>query len=239
MTTMGPFSWSQDRGDLNVSAVGLDTSDAGSGTTVTGHEIVDGNKTYSTTSVTGLPTGVTLPSSGWTETTWRGHGPGGGMYLLESVMFGLGSPGGGTNPKSILGLLRGRADGEEKLGHAVLDGVATSHFRSSIPFSSLGVPRASTALVERALGSKSLAVDYWTDSSDRLRLMRFSLKISHVPEAKTTQPNTLPPGLLLPMTEFVQLQVSDYGTPVTVTPPPPSEITSRSTCVASASGFSC
>jgi hypothetical protein len=186
VTTMGSFSWSQDQGELNVSEVG-------SGSTFTTQEIVDGNETYSTSSTTGLPAGDTLPG-GWTETTWRGHDAGGGLVLLQLAMFGFGfgTPGSVPNPKAILGLLGGKAIGEERLGNVMLDGVDTSHFRSSMPFSSLGFVGASTAEIERDLGSKSVTVDYWTDSSDRLRLMRFSLKISHIPERETAKTSSMP-----------------------------------------------
>jgi len=229
MTTMGPFSWSQDRGDFSVNVVG-------SGSTITTEEIVDGNETYSATSTTGLPAGDNS-SAGWTETTWRGHGAGGGLNFFD-LFFGY-VPGSGTNPKAILALLRGRATSEERMGRAVLNGVDTSRFRSSIPFSSLGVTGASTAQIERAVGSKALMVDYWTDSSDRLRLMRFSLKIAHPPKLKTTHPGSGLSAALVPITESVQLQLSDYGTYVNVTPPPPNEITSRTTCEVTTSGFSC
>jgi hypothetical protein len=233
VTTMGSFSWSQDQGELNVSEVG-------SGSTFTTQEIVDGNETYSTSSTTGLPAGDTLPG-GWTETTWRGHDAGGGLVLLQLAMFGFGfgTPGSVPNPKAILGLLGGKAIGEERLGNVMLDGVDTSHFRSSMPFSSLGFVGASTAEIERDLGSKSVTVDYWTDSSDRLRLMRFSLKISHIPERETTKTSSMPSIPPVPITASIQLQVSDYGTPVTVTPPPSNEITSRSTCEVSANSVSC
>jgi len=58
--------------------------------------------------------------------------------------------------------------------------------------------------------------------------------------AETTRPGRFVASLaLFPFTMEVQLQVSDYGTPVSVAPPPASAITSRNSCVASAHGFSC
>jgi len=230
-TSMGPFSWSQNRGELTASTVG-------SGFVFTTEVIIDGNRTYSTTSSADLPSNSS-ESSGWTETTWHGRGVRNTQSLLDMAFLGFFSPGLEPSPNTMLGVLRSKETSEDKLGTHVLNGVVTRHFRSFIPFASLGVP-ASAAEVERVLGTKYLEVNYWTDSSNRLRLMQFGLKIKRNPETTTTtRPLVSATAPHFPITEAFQLQVSDYGTPVVVTPPPASEITSTTTCEVSADGTSC
>ena len=239
VTTSGPFSWSQDEGELTVSTVASGGT-VGSGMVITTQEIIDGDHTYSATSTADAPPDLTS-SGGWTETTWRGQSAGNALELFDLGAFGLGAPGGMPSPKAILGLLQSKATSDKKLGAAVLEDVKTTRFRSLIPFSRLGVPGKAVAQLERVAGTRFLRVDYWTDSTDRLRLMQFGLTVRRPPPETTT---TTHPGLvasaeLFPLTVDVQLQVSDYGTPVDVAPPPASEITSRTTCVVSANGFSC
>lgn len=239
VTTMGPFSWSQDLGEFAVSDVVSGSAiKAEQGSTFTSEEIVDGNETYSTTSTTGLPANLVGPG-GWTETTWRGRSAGSAQGFLDFAFFGLGTPGGGMNPEAIVGLLRNKETSVEMVGHTVLAGVETSHFRSSIPFSRLGAVGPDATQLKRDLGTKFLRVDYWTDSSDRLRLLQFGLKVMHLPATATTTRPRVASGSLLPITASVQLELSDYGTTVSVAPPPASRITSRTTCEVTSSGFSC
>jgi hypothetical protein len=232
VTTSGPFSWSQDRGDLTVSMVG-------SGMVITTEEIIEGNHTYSATSTADAPPDVTS-SGGWTETTWRGRSAQ-TLGLFDLGIFGLGAPADMPSPKVILGLLRTKATSNKKLGTAVLEGVKTTRFRSLIPLSQLGVASQQTAQIERALGTKFLAFDYWTDSKHRLRLLQVRLTIRRLPATTTTRARSglVASAELFPLTVEMQLQVSDYGTQVDVAPPPASEITSRTSCVASANGVSC
>jgi len=238
ITTSGPFSWSQNRGELTVSTV-ASGSTAGSSMVMTTQEVIDGNRTYSSTSTADAPPDL-ASSGGWTETTWRGRMTGNALPLVDLGILGFGPPGGAPNPKAILGLLRSKAASDEKLGTAVLNGVETTRFRSHIPFSQLGVTGKDTAQIQRALGTRFLQIDYWTDSADRLRLMQLRMKVRRPPETTTTTgPGFVASASLFPVTVEIQLQLSDYGTPVSVTPPPASEITSRTSCVASANSFTC
>jgi hypothetical protein len=232
VTTSGPFSWSQDRGELTASTVG-------SGLDMTTQEIIDGNHTYSTTSMADAPSDLTNPG-GWTETTWHGRSAGNALELFDLGLFGLGAPRGEPSPTAILGLLRSKATSDQRLGTAGLHGVETTRFRSLIPFSQLGLPGKDTAQMERVVGTRFLQVDYWTDSADRLRFMQIRLTLRRPPETtKTTSQGLVAPAGIFPIRLEVQLQVSDYGTPVSVAPPPASEITSRTSCEVSANGFSC
>jgi hypothetical protein len=239
VTTSGPFSWSHDEGELTVSTVATGRT-VGTGMVITTQEIIDGNHTYSATSTADAPPDLTS-IGGWTETTWRGRSAGNALELLDLGIFGLGAPSAMPSPKTTLGLLRSKATSDKKLGTAVLEDVKTTRFRSLIPFSQLGVPGKDTAQIERVAGTRFLQVDYWTDSTDRLRLMQFGLTLRRPPSetTTTTRPGLVASATLFPLRVEVQLQVSDYGTSVSVAPPPASEITSRTSCVASANGFSC
>ena len=235
----GPVSWSADQADL-----------AGKTTTngrlvASSRQIIDGKKTYSKTSIKGLPASTLagFPNlAGWTETTWTGTSLQDGSSILASLFFGsLTNPAGMASPASMLGLLKAQASSVQNLGGEVLGGVNTTHYRALIPLSRLGaVTAADEAQAEQVLGSDSLGVDYWIDSAHLLRQLRLVITERQAPSDTPSSPGevTIPLGTY-PIAFSITFGLSHYGTPVHVVPPPAAQITNRVTCVVSADGFDC
>ena len=237
VTQSGPVSWSANQGEMVMNFTIL-------GNSMTVRQIIDGRKTYSKVLIKGLPAGALagLPGAGgWSEMTWTGTSSQGLSGILSLLLLGgLFNPAGVASPASLLELLRAQASSVQNLGGEALDGVNTTHYRALIPFSRLGGTAAEVQQAEQALGTSFIAVDYWIDSSDLLRQLRFAITAQREPSITTSTPGevTTPSGFY-PITFSVSLQLSHYGTPVHVVPPPSAQITSRGTCVASEDGFSC
>jgi hypothetical protein len=146
-----------------------------------------------------------------------------------------------ASPASMLGLLKAQASSVQNLGGEVLDGVNTTHYRALIPVSRLGASTVEEqAQAEQMLGSSSIGIDYWLDSSHLLRQLRLAITELREPSDTTSSPGevTIPLGTY-PITFSITFGLSHYGTPVHVVPPPAAQITNRVTCVVSQDGFSC
>jgi hypothetical protein len=161
---------------------------------------------------------------------------------LFTLLLGPVSPDGVPNPASLLALLRAPASSTENLGGALLNGISSTHYRAFIPLSALGpISPAALMQAEQALGSSVLSFDCWIDSAGLLRQLRLSITIN-----SPRQPDDTPsfPGVTMlpisyPITISTSFQLSDYGTPVHIVLPPPSQITSQVSCVVSPDGFNC
>lgn len=239
VTESGPVSWSADQGETAM------TMTLDGGQFMTGRQIFDGTKTYSKTKINGVPAAALsgLPgAAGWTETTWTGASSQATSGVLPSVLSGgLSYPAGTASPASMLELLRAQASSVQTIGGEVLDGINTTHYRALIPLSRLGDDTpADEVKLQQALGTSSIGVDYWIDSSNLLRQLRFAITELRAPSGTSSSPGevTVPLGTY-PITFSIGLQLPRYGTPVHVVPPPSAQITSRATCVVSADGFSC
>ena len=239
-TESGPVSWSADQGEL-----GMKVTLSGQ-QLMTARQIIDGSQTYSKLFVTGTPASAIagLPGlTGWSETTWTGVPSQEMSGILPSLLLwgGLFNPAGMVSPASLLGLLNAQASSVQNLGSDVVNGVGTTHYRALIPLSDLGAGTAEEqAQAQQILGTSSIGVDYWIDSSHLLRQLRLALTILQQPSDTTSSPGevTTPPGTF-PITMSVSLGLSHYGTPVHVVPPAPAQITSHVACVLSNNGFNC
>jgi len=237
-TESGPVSWATSQGELAM------TMAIGGQLSTTTRQVIDGTHTYTKLSIKGLPTSVQagLPGvTGWTETTWSGTSSADLSGILPALFFwGLFNPAGMTSPASLLGLLRAQASTVQDLGSEVLDGVNTTHYRALIPLSRLGAASAAELQqAEQALGTGSIGVDYWIDSSDLLRQLHIGITVPRQPDALPSSSGQVTLPLSYPIALSVSLRLSNYGTPVHVVPPPPAQITSRESCVVSKDGFNC
>jgi len=234
----GPVSWAADQADLTEK-----TTTSGR-LFATSRQIIDGRKTYSKTSIKGLPASTLtgFPNlAGWTETTWTGTASQDASAILPSLfLWGLSNPTGMASPAAMLGLLKAQASSVQNLGGETLDGVNTTHYRALIPLSRLGVTTEEEAQAEQMLGSNSIGIDYWIDSSHLLRQLRLVITERQAPSDTPSSPGevSIPLGTY-PITFSITFGLSHYGTPVHVVPPPAAQITNRVTCVVSQDGFSC
>jgi hypothetical protein len=240
-TESGPVSWSANQGELET------TMTMNGQEWMAARQIIDEKHIYTRVlNVAHLPASSAsgIPGlSGWEETTWSGASSGDqSQVLLTLLLVGPMSPEGLANPASLLALLRARASSIENLGGAVLNGISTTHYRAFIPLSHLGpISPAVLKRLEQVLGSSFMSFDYWIDPADLLRQLRLIITINR-PRQPTDTPSspgevTLP--ISYPITFSTSLQLSDYGTPVHIVLPPPSQITSQGSCVVSPDGFNC
>lgn len=239
-TESGPISWSAHQGEFVT-------------TTITdGHEslatrqIIDGNRTYARVfNIAHLPASVTsgIPGlSGWEETTWTGRASNSeASILLSFLLLGPTTAEGPLDPVSMLTVLRAQATSIDDLGRADLGGVGTIHYRALIPLSAL-FPISPTELEQaaQALGSSYLSFDYWIDSASLLRQISFSITLhGSQPDDTPSSPGEVTVPISYPVTLSTSVRLSNYGTPVHIVDPPPSQITTYGSCVISADGFNC
>jgi len=229
-TGSGVFSW-----DANLGEMTSRTSIAGSNIVST--EIIDGHDDYSKLSVGSTSLGGlgATDSNLWTKTSWSGNAS---SSLFGGLLFGTPGP---PSPGSLLQLLQSQASSISVLGTEPIDGVETTHYRAQLPLSSLNVGNVSpleTKQAEQILGMSALGIEFWVDSSQLLRRLTFSLTIHRIPSTPGTPATVVAPSEL-PVTMTETLDVSNYGVPVDVAPPPANEVTLGGTCQTDSNGFAC
>jgi hypothetical protein len=180
----GVFSWSADRGQVTLQA-----NNPGLWAATT-EEVIDGETTYTKLiSKSGQYASsfiVGYNGDGWTESTLTGN-LGGGLLSLFSDGF-LGADIGGVSvanepdtlsPSTLLSVLAKDTTSTTEVGTQSVNGIETTHYRVVVPLSNLGASPTDAALAKTVLGITGLPVDYWIDSSDRLRQFRMSVTIKH------------------------------------------------------------
>jgi hypothetical protein len=159
-----------------------------------------------------------------------------GTDLMESLLFGSPGP---PNPGSLLEFLQARASSIADLGPVRLGASETTHYLARLSLTEIAGTKVSSAelrQLRQALATTSLGVGFWVDSSQRLRRLTFALTIRRGPTTTGTDSIQL---FKLPLTVTDTLDVSDYGVPVAVSPPPAGDITARGTCQANPGGLAC
>lgn len=126
---------------------------------------------------------------------------------------------GSQNPSDMLRMLRDTTS-LTKVGTARIDGVETTHYHVTVDLQKLAAsdPQAASGLgrLESQTGQKKLPVDVWVDGSDHVRRLQLRLNM----------PSSQAGKLQLSLT----MNMSGFGSPVAVTPPPASktvDLTSR------------
>ncbi|MEU6173203.1 LppX_LprAFG lipoprotein [Streptantibioticus parmotrematis] len=109
--------------------------------------------------------------------------------------------------------------GATKVGTETIDGVPTTHYRLSLsPSQIVGATASKAQVVGR------IPVDVWIDTSHRVRQETVAMTVR--PAASASAP---PGGSTSGQNQEVQvamtMRLSDFGTPVHVTPPPQSQVT--------------
>jgi hypothetical protein len=228
-TGTGTFSWTSNLGELTYRASGAP------GPAIVTTEIIDGHEVYQRTLLPPADSGtVGSPADDrWSETTWSGSP---GTDLMETLVFGSPGP---PNPGSLLQFLKTRASSISDQGRVRLGASETTHYLARLPLTQIAGGKVSPtelAQARQALGTTSLGVDFWVDSSERLRRLTFALTVRHLPTTPGTDSIQL---FKLPLTVTDTLDVSDYGVPVAVSPPPAGDVTPGGTCQTNSGGFDC
>lgn len=153
---------------------------------------------------------------------------GGKPWIKVSIAQFGGSQSGATDPSQILSVLNARSSSVAKVGTEQIGGVDTTHYRAFVDLSK-AAPGASPAAqklltqLPALTGSSTLPLDVWIDGSGKPRQMRFSITLNKPPAGATPAASQ---GF--PETTTITLGVSDYGTPVHVTVPPPDQVSTQS-----------
>jgi hypothetical protein len=142
----------------------------------------------------------------------------------DTASLGFGSSGSGaSDPTSVLRLVSMVSNSVAKVGTASIRGTQTTHYRAIVDFGKAaakhGLPPAQIQTLEKALGTNTFPVDLWIDGQGVARRMQF-----HFPLAKAT--TTSAAGQSGQITETLDLY--DFGTPVSVQPPPASQVANLS-----------
>lgn len=125
----------------------------------------------------------------------------------------LGSLGGDQNPADSLAMLRGSSDKVEKVGSETIGGVATTHYHAAVDLEKAaaqkGVSSSSIRKLIKLIGSKTIPADVWVDGDGFVRRLRESYAVTS-PKGKVQTTLTM--------------DLSDYGTSVSVSPPPADQV---------------
>jgi len=202
----GAFDQAHKLGNLNFTIPNLP---GGSGS-LTFKELFDNNVIY-IGFPSGLPGGASLPGGKqWIKIDLQ--------KALASKGINLGQLSGlaGNDPSQYLSYLRSTGH-VKKIGTETVQGVSTTHYHAIINLQQVAkqVGRLSPAAkagfqsLLKQTGSQNLPVDVWIDSSNMVRQERISYGSS------TTS---------TPVNLTLTLDLSDFGTPVSVTPPPASQV---------------
>jgi hypothetical protein len=147
----------------------------------------------------------------------------------QGVDFAALMDSGNSDPTQMLTYLDATSDTVVNMGHAQLDGVATTHYHADIDLS-----KAMRVMVARApadqrkavrstyrnllqqTGTTSYPVDVWVGADGYVRQMHMSVPM---PVAQSSMDMTM--------------QLSHFGAPVHITPPPASQVTDLAALAAS------
>jgi len=228
VTGSGAFDLTTDAGRLSLSSPALSTA-LGQATSGSVTALSDGTDLFvqvpQLASLTGGKTWLELPIT----TAAAGSGTGGGAGALSGGALG--------DPSKILGLLAQYGGTVTTVGPATIGGTPTTEYRADISLSQVaaaapaGVRRPFTGTDRRGLqrlGITSVPVSVWIGSDGRLRQVQVTVDLTHATLPAlglgpgSTSSSTTPPARPV-VTETIGL--TDYGVPVSVTPPPASQVT--------------
>ncbi len=227
VTGSGAFDLTRDAGRLSISSPALSTA-LGQATAGSVTVLSDGTDLYlqapQLASLAGGKTWLKVPIA----PPAAGSGTGSGAGALSGGALG--------DPSKILGLLAQYGGKVTTVGPATVGGMPTTEYRADISLSQVAA-KAPAAVRHpfsgtdrqglQRLGITSIPVSVWIGSDGRLRQVQVTVDLTHasLPDlglgAGSAGSSTAPPALPV-VTETIGL--TDYGVPVTVTPPPASQV---------------
>jgi hypothetical protein len=146
-----------------------------------------------------------------------------GVDLKEAVGGSLSQLSGGSDPTSGLEMLAG-AKSVTTVGKETIRGTETTHYKAVVDINKAmaGKPEAVRAKLQgyqKALGAKftDLPVEVWIDKDNRPAKFSYTMDMPAT-EATGNQPFSM----------TMSIEMFDYGTPVTVTVPPASDVSIQS-----------
>lgn len=212
ITASGAFNYAADEGHLTMK---INLGSAGAAQTL--QEVLANGQAY-----------IQLPSS---EQSLLGGKP--------WIAVGIGTSGGavsGESPTSALSLLQASTSGVKKVGSATIDGLPTTEYRANVDPTKAAAKQSPQMrkVFQQALsqfaGLHSVPVQVWIDNQNRIRRIK---------EAVTLKPNTGSAAASAGQVKVATtVDLTNYGVPVSVTVPPPDQVSHQSLSQLGAGGSS-
>jgi hypothetical protein len=201
LTGSGAYDWGQRLGQLTLQApVG--------GQTATLTEILDGSSVY-----------IQLPPTAAAQA---------GKPWVRVDLSGLSQSGATSDPSQTLAVLEGSSDSVTDLGRQVIGGVQTTHYRAQVDpskaaASAPAAARQALSQLPTLTGGSTIPVDTWIDAQGLPRQISYTVTLRQPPAGS-------PPAAAqaFPETTAATMDLSDYGVPVSVAPPPPDQVATQS-----------
>lgn len=203
ITATGAFDYADNQGSLTMN-INL----GGSGSVESLREVLANGQAY-----------IELPAA---ERSALGAKP----WIAVPVGTSGSSGVGGESPTSALALLEANTSGLTKVGPATVDGVPTTEYRAKVNPAKAAAKAAPQVrkLLQQALsqfsGLKSLPLQVWIDQQNRIR--RVEENITLKPNVGSAAASTGPVHVV------TTVDLSNYGVPVSVTVPPPDQVSHES-----------
>lgn len=141
----------------------------------------------------------------------------------------------GAQAQQSLAMLQGMSTtGIHEVGHALVRGVATTEYKTTIDVAKLGQTALKSSVVEKELAAShvsTIPVTVWIDSHGRVRQMTWSAALA-LPASSGSQTTGTTPAQK--MTISTTLDLYKFNSPVTITAPPSSQTTNITATIASA-----
>jgi len=128
-----------------------------------------------------------------------------------------------NDPRAVINLLRGATGDTERVGAGPVRDTDTTHYRATVDLdeaasSSPAALRDDLAEVARQLGTSKLPVEAWLDAGGRIRRLRYTIDLADLADEAPAKGGGAG-------TVVATLELSDFGTEVSVSPPPPDQTT--------------
>jgi hypothetical protein len=136
----------------------------------------------------------------------------------SSLGFGSSNSSQASDPTSILRMVSTISNRVDNVGTNSIRGTQTTHYRATVNFAKAaaksGLSTAQITQLEKLLGTTTLPVDIWVDKQGVARRLQFHFPLPKLGSSTATQSGQ--------MTETLDLY--DFGIPVSVSPPPASQV---------------
>lgn len=202
ITATGAFDWEHNQGNLMLNI------DLGTGTPETLEEVLANGQVY-----------VELPAAERSAL--------GGKPWIEVPVGTSGSSGlSGENPASALALLQANTTGLRKVGPATVQGIPTTEYRAKVnpakaaAKSSPELRKVLQQALSQFSGLHSVPLQVWIDGQNRIRQMKESFTLNPNPGSAAASGG--------PVHVVTTVDLTNYGVPVSVTVPPPDQVSHES-----------
>jgi hypothetical protein len=142
----------------------------------------------------------------------------------SALGFGSSSGGDASDPTTVLKLVSRVAYRVDMVGTDSVRGATTTHYRATVDFAKASAKSGASAQqvqrIEQLLGTRTFPVDLWIDGQGAARRIQFRFPLPKGSANSAAGPS----GQVTETLEFF-----DFGTPVSVQPPPPSQVTDAKT----------